>query len=440
MDSREWLISEKTIAKSKKGYTHFDRRTDMGEQKEYVSDPEKVAHHAFFPFVHYKKETIRFRKGIGKDPKERDICYAAHIDSCIFQYYSFLLNSLYNERVKKDGINNVAVAYRTDLGGNNITFSKQALEFIRKNAPCYVMIGDFTGFFDNLDHQYLKRQWCSLLGETFLPKDHYAVFKNITKYSCWERSDLLALNVLPDTDEGIKKLNEKPTILTKEQFIANRSQIIKNPNLFGIPQGSPISAVLANIYMLETDKQVNEMVKANDGMYMRYSDDFIVVIPEQPGLNVREEIDRVVARIKDTPNLKLHTSKTQYFRYFGGRLENCGQEFYEDADCSKRFINFLGFTFDGQKVSIRSKTIGKYYYRMRRKARGITRQGGYTASGKHISGKKLYEAYSIKGAKSGKGNLLTYVERAAKVFGEDEAIRRDTARHMQKIRKELQKR
>ena len=74
---------------------------------------------------------------------------------------------------------------------------------------------------------------------------------------------------------------------------------------------------------------------------------------------------------------------------------------------------------------------------MRRKARSITKQGGYTAEGKHISGRKLYESYSEKGLKSGKGNFLSYVNRAAEVFGEDEAIRRDTARHMQKIRKAL---
>lgn len=439
MNIQEWLSSEQTIAKSKKSYAHFDRHTDIGEHHKYISDPAKVAHHAFFPFIHYQQEMVKFQKGVGKKTKVRDICYAAHIDRCIFQYYSFQLNTLYNERVKKDGINYVAVAYRTDLGGSNITFSKRAIEFIRKNAPCYVMIGDFTGFFDNLDHQYLKRQWCSLLGEPFLPDDHHAVFKNVTKYSKWERSDLLALNNLADTKDGVKKLNAKPTVLTKEQFITNRSHIIKNPNSFGIPQGSPISAVLANIYMLDTDKQVNALVQALNGMYMRYSDDFIVVIPERAGTNVLDDLNKVIDRIKSTPNLELQPSKTRYFYYTGEKLENCGQQFHSDADCSKRFINFLGFTFDGQKVSIRAKTTGKYHYRMRRKAHGIAKQGGYTAGGKHISGKKLYETYSIKGAKAGEGNFLTYVERAADEFGNNEAIRRDTARHMQKIRKALQK-
>ena len=110
MDAKEWLTSDQTIAKSKKGYAHFDRRTDMGEEWEYVADPEKVAHHAFFPFIHYQQEMVKFQKGVGKKPKVRDICYAAHVDSCIFQYYSYQLNLLYNERVEEDGINHVAVA------------------------------------------------------------------------------------------------------------------------------------------------------------------------------------------------------------------------------------------------------------------------------------------------------------------------------------------
>jgi hypothetical protein len=438
MEAREWLVSKDVIAKSKKAYAHFDWRTDIGQQREYISVPENISHHAFYPFIHYQQKIVKYQKDVGKKPpKVRDICYAAHIDRCIFQFYSFQLNNLYNERVKRDGIDGVAIAYRTDLGGSNITFSKQAFDFIRRNAPCYVMIGDFTGFFDNLDHQYLKRQWCLLLDERFLPEDHYAVFRNVTHYSKWERSDLLKLNGLPDTKEGVKLLNKKSAVLTKEQFQQNRSHIITHPDPFGIPQGSPISAVLANVYMLEVDKKINDMVRAVGGMYMRYSDDFIVVLPEQQEGDSAKALEQVVALVQETPRLELQPSKTQYFHFANNTLVNCGNRFHADADCSKRFINFLGFTFDGNKISIRSKTTGKYYYRMYRKARGIVKQGGYTPEGKHISGKKLYETYSKKGAKNGRGNFLTYVERAADVYGKNEDVGRDTARHMQKIRKAL---
>ena len=50
------------------------------------------------------------------------------------------------------------------------------------------MIGDFTKFFDMLDHDYLKGQWCSLLQVERLPKDHYAVFK--------EKGDLKTCSLL----------------------------------------------------------------------------------------------------------------------------------------------------------------------------------------------------------------------------------------------------
>lgn len=85
-------------------------------------------------------------KGKGKVEKRRDICYAAHVDRCIYQYYSHLLNELYNQRTDEDGITEVAVAYRTNLGKSNIQFAKAAYDFIRESKDCYVMIGDFTHF------------------------------------------------------------------------------------------------------------------------------------------------------------------------------------------------------------------------------------------------------------------------------------------------------
>ncbi|MGN1433499.1 MAG: hypothetical protein ACI4XI_07335, partial [Ruminococcus sp.] len=59
---------------------------------------------------------------------------------------------------------------------------------------------------------------------------------------------------------------------------------------------------------------------------------------------------------------------------------------------------FLGFSFDGSKITIRSKTISKYYYRMYSKAKTITKNKGYTKNGKKISKENLYKRYSIRGA------------------------------------------
>ena len=437
MTSTEWLDSTRTIGRSKKCYAHFDWRTDISQQKQYISNPAGVAKHGFYPLIHYIKSTVKYKKGEGKRPKNRDICYAAHIDRCIYQYYSFLLNEQYNIRVRDDGISESAVAYRTDLGENTIHFSKRVFDFIKENISAYIMIGDFTGFFDNLDHEYLKQQWCSLLGTDRLPPDHFAVYKNITAYSTIELSDLLRLNNLENTKTGRKKLNGMARVLTPNQFKENRSLIKKHTEPYGIPQGSPISGILANVYMLAVDKLVNDAARDLNGIYIRYSDDFMVVLPDNAENDVSESLKKIAGMYKQVPGLKLEESKTQFFYFESGKLTNCSKAFCENADDSKRAINFLGFTFDGQTVRIRSKTVSKYYYRTYRKARNIVKMSRYTPNGKKISCKNLYMVYSRKGSKKGNGNFLTYVDRASAEYGSKEPIKQDTKRHMQKIRRVL---
>ena len=442
MDTELWLSLPQTIEKSKKQYAHFDFRTDLSKCADYVKDPNNIATHSFYPFIHYKKKMIKYflrKDERGKKVKERDICYAAHIDRCILQYYSFLLNQLYNRRLRTDNIYHVPVAYRTDLHENNIKTSKKAFDFMRSNPRNYIMIGDFTKFFDRLDHNYLKKQWCSLLNSTYLPADHYNIFKNITRYSWWELDDLLHLNGLTDTKSNRQKLNKRQTVLTREQFHKNRSHIQRNKYSYGIPQGSPISALLANVYMLDVDRYINQVVTSYCGLYMRYSDDFIIVLPLIDENAAIKTLSELTSYLNTVPGLTLEPDKTQYYLYDNGQLENCGKRFHADADTNKRFVNFLGFTFDGNRVSIRSKTISKYYYKMYRKAKTITKNSGYTSNGTKISGENLYKHYSIDGAKSKNGNFISYVLRAADVYKDDQFFEQITKRHKQKIRKALKR-
>lgn len=429
-----WISKSETIAKSKKYYAHFDCRTNMGKVSELVTNAEWVSHHGFFPFIHYE---IKISKYNGKEVKHksRDICYAAHLDRCILQYYCHLLNERYNKRIRELQIEKVAVAYRSDLGKNNIHFAKQAIDFMKSNPKAYVLIGDFTGFFDYLDHQYLKRQWCNLLEADNLPPDHYTIFKNITRYSVWELDDLLRLNGLPLTRKGIRDLNSRPIVLDRKKYKQNRSNIKKHIEPYGIPQGSPISALLANVYMMEVDKKIKEIVNQCSGLYMRYSDDFIIVLP------VKEEeakivIDSINEVLKSTPGLTLEPQKTQIYKIDLPQINNVGNLFLENADCSKTIINFLGFTFNGVTTTLRAKTVSKYYYRMLRKAHKI-------ATDPEKKGKRqLYERYSEKGARvdgKQKGNFFTYVHRAERIFGDTEEIRRPVKRHMKKIKMALRR-
>lgn len=305
----EWLALDTTESKSRKGYAHFDVRTSIREKKDYILDPENIARHGFYPFIHYLKKQVKYSKKKKKRVKERDICYAAHIDRCIYQYYSFLLGERYNRRVTENETSQCAVAYRTDLHQSNIHFAKRAIDFIRTNAPCYVMIGDFTHFFDSLNHQYLKRQWCSLLEMPELPRDHYQVFKSVTHYSTWELSDLLELNHLEDTRAGRKALNEKMTVLTPEQFKANKKHIQKHKEPFGIPQGSPIKTIrrnrdkgrqvgTSNLYALHSCKGARGyFVKGKDGKTKHRSGNFLSYVGRAKGIFGKDElIDRDTRR------------------------------------------------------------------------------------------------------------------------------------------------
>ena len=123
MSPSEWVHSDFAIRKSKRSYAHFDFRTDLSKCSDYITSPEKVATHAFYPFIHYTIEFEKYSKDKGKKIKKREICYASHIDRCIYQYYNHLLDEMYIKRVHEINISDSVVAYRSDLKKNNIHFS-----------------------------------------------------------------------------------------------------------------------------------------------------------------------------------------------------------------------------------------------------------------------------------------------------------------------------
>ena len=85
-------------------------------------------------------------------------------------------------------------------------------------------------------------------------------------------------------------------------------------------------------------------------------------------------------------------------------------------------INFLGFSFDGSKITIRSKTISKYYYKMTRKIKK------YIKGKNGITIKDIYNKFSLQGENKknsggNKGNFITYVKRAEIVFKNEDSIK-----------------
>lgn len=443
MEIREWRAKNN----SRRNYAHFDCRISLNDVWSYINKPDNIAKHSFYPFIHYTQTFNKYNKTKGIKEKKREICYSAHIDRCIFQYYAYKLNQIYNNRVQIDGLNYVAIAYRDNLRKNNIHFAKETIDFIRKTLNCYIIVGDFTNFFDRLSHEYLKQRLKDLLQKDKLPSDYYSVYKNITKYSIWELKSLLEINNLPVNKNGIKTLNELDKVLPLEDFKTYKKGNIKqHKEDYGIPQGSAISAILSNIYMLDFDKQINEYVILNKGLYRRYSDDFIIIFPNVDAPRFIEHYNFFKECINSVRNLDLQPDKTKLYYFDGCNIRNCNRIALKEVDNDQDSLNYLGFTFDGKIVTIRDKTISKYYYRLYRKLKTIIKNHGKTKNGHKISFEKVYIKYSIKGANGNKklkekrkrnGNFLTYVKRAEKIFGKGEAISRGTKNHLNKIRRKL---
>lgn len=387
-----------------KPYAHFDLRVSlsMPSIRKYVMDRTKIVTHSFYPFIHFEKKNSRYGK---KGPKKpRELYYCSHLDRCVYQRYAFLLNCQYNIWACENNIDDVAIAYRDSLGKNNIDFAKDAFDAIRSFPQCFILVGDFTNFFDNLEHQYLKKMMCEVLGVERLPQDYFSVFKNITRFSSWDWKDIVKAAGENIAERGVrKKINSKETVLTKEQFQKNKKDIKKNISGVGVPQGSPISAVLSNIYMIKFDKDIKRYVTSKGGIYMRYSDDFIIVLPYERDAEIADFTSYIFSYVESMKGLiDLQKEKTSCYTYKDEAI-------YEGDQPSS--INYLGFLFDGKNIRIRSRAITKYYYRMRRKANTIGRSNWTSSKGRRISAKELYSIYSRNDEKQ------TFIDYARKAKG-----------------------
>ena len=137
-----------------------------------------------------------------------------------------------------------------------------------------------------------------------------------------------------------------------------------NQNPFGIPQGSPISSVLSNIYMMDFDITCKNLLQKYDGLYMRFCDDSIFVFPYTKEAEAKKLFDIISNYVKSVPNLELSPQKTKAYYYREGMVQNLSSAI--GSDNRAQMIDYLGFTFDGTCIRIRERTTGKYYYRLYR--------------------------------------------------------------------------
>ncbi len=405
-----------------KRYTHFDYRVNIDRVKSYVMNPDRIAKHSFLPFIHYISS---FEKYLGHtnpdlnnrpiETKNRDIMYAGHLDNFIYKYYAEKLNYKYNCITEKVKIDECSTAYRDNKDGqSNIDFAADVINTIVNYKDAYIMVGDFTKFFDEIDHKALKNRLLEVLKVNRLSNDWYNIYKSITKFGYYEKT--LLIEKL-QKKKKCEKINKKAYFKSVKEFrkFQRLYPCKKNKEVYGIPQGTAISAVFANVYAINFDIAIKQISEKYNGIYRRYSDDFVLVIPKKQGdkiLSFKEfkKLEMTVRVIAENNKIKIQESKTEL-------LELRKQEIYNLADNKKGRLDYLGFIFDGKRVKMRGKSPYKFYreaYKLIARARKIKNKNNLS---KIPYRKQIYGLYTDLGIKRGTyGNFISYAKRSQEKF------------------------
>lgn len=433
-----------------KNYLHFDERIKIEHMKAKIQDSKWVASYAFLPSIHFeivfnKYVTVKEIDDPGKKSKRKEkkkklrkIFYAAHKDSYIYKYYGDLLNNAYNLYAKEEGIDNVAVAYRNNKKGkNSVDFAYEVFEHLLKQEQAVIISMDFTSFFDNILHKTLKQNIKRVLNVESLPDDWYKVYRNLTKYTYINKSEI---NEFLKNKYGVKKLKKMrlPKIMESHEFREfKKDHLHVNVNQFGIPQGSGMSAVCSNVHLIDFDKELLEWAneKHENILYRRYCDDLILVIPisnqETASFHlIRDELLDIVGKYIDD-GLNIQDEKTEIRLYKNGEILN------EQLEPST--LDYLGFVTNGKFTKIREKSLFKYYSRAYRKAKTSKRIS--LATDRPGPKKELYNLYTHLGHNyKGYGNFVSYAYKAHRKMNQlpsHSLIRRQVKRHWYRVHKRL---
>lgn len=421
------------------GTAHFDYRVSYAQVRDNVEDPAWVARHGFLPLISKINAEKKF-DGTKRKIKEREIAYASHVDKCIYHHYSNLLNERYNELAGRLGINKASVAYRTNLGKCNIDFALSAFSKMTDLESCYVLVADFKSFFPSLNHAIAKRQLRKVFADGKIPSDYFNVFRSVIHWAQWDEEKLMIANGIdPKRRHADAMFNKLRVALPRRVFKANVATEVDKPwqeTNAGFPQGISICGVLSNIFMMDFDATLTRYITGCNGMYMRYCDDIIMVLPDRDAF--RESCSLLFDQAK-VYELTIEKDKTSCYFVQESRVLPCDSQGNAAEDSGNVKIQYLGFDFDGEEARLRQRTVNRYYRRMRRRVAFVFNQKD-RPSRKRIAA--LYKDYSSKGLTDVNPHFIAYARRAQRACDRTPVkndIWKDVRRHYLKIKREQQK-
>lgn len=400
-----------SISKERK-YRHFDLPLRANQREQIIDFSVEYSPHRFLPLLGFTDEVRRYVRGRSgtreQKIKQRPIRFASHGDAAYMQAYADYLGRFYENCLDTDSTSASVLAYRRG-GGTNIHHAKSLFDEIRSRRDCTVIAMDISGFFDCLDHKHLRDEVAGLLGVSRLAGHHATVWKNVTRYAWVETADIDTL--LGRVRHGHGRVCSQSDFV---EHVRGRSDglVRRHDEAFGIPQGTPVSGLYANIYLRTFDREMASLCQRCSGSYRRYSDDIAVVLPL--GSKARHAVAVVEKMLADF-GLALSVDKTDTADFKRGILQ------------SLKPIQYLGFTFDGQQTLIRDSSMDAYRAKMRR---GIHAKM-IAASRKKIASFDVYkrECLSRYTHLGKRRNFLRYAYKAADVMGCPE-IRQQVKKHV----------
>lgn len=433
-----------------RGYPHFDRPVGKQTASCYVKNVQKVRTHSFFPFISYVKKVPRYDRAQNKvTEKERPIAYAAHMDSHIYAWYSQILSERYEQKLHQAGCAQAILAYRKLGGKCSIHFAAEVFHEVARLTPCVALAIDISKFFDKIDHAILKRQWEQILDVDRLPDDHFAVFNSITNYSTVDKN--LLYKVLNIQTFSQKKPQQRLCSIGDFRAKIRGGKLIRtNAEMKGIPQGSPMSAVLSNIYMLPFDKEMHALATDLGGVYRRYCDDILMIVPATSSAGVESIImDAIRGRAQE-----VNSAKTERRLFLSGGRERTAcsyeipfafetvsaevlkEQIRQHSSWKTKPLQYLGFLFDGSRTLIRTQSIARYYRRMKAGVHFASKNASENPRPEEREIRKylLYETYSHLGAR----NFIRYGYRASLIM-KTRSIRKQLKKHWNSLHRQIAK-
>lgn len=428
--------------KSRK-YLHFDAQPSHTFLYKYVTKSSNIEKHSFYPFISYKLIDQKIKKSSKKvflAPKVRLINYPGHVDSNIYAYYSKILEKYYESYLSENLLENTVLAFRKveKIDGDkkisqcNIHFSKNVFDYITEKKHCLVLCYDITKFFDNLDHQILKENWLRLLATDSLPLDHYKVYRSLTRYSSVDKEELykeLSLSLNSRTlNKRIKRLCSAEDFRDK---VRKNSLVTINKNNKGIPQGSPISGLLSNIYMMNFDEAISKYLTEIDGKYFRYCDDMIFIFDVSRKKEVEDLIISEISKLK----LPINNDKTQEIEFRDGLSNFNPLNINYNNPCK---LQYLGLLFDGENVYLRETGLSRYNRKLRKAIRMRASHYHKLEPSQRNGGVMYMRTLHTRFTYIGQRNYISYVFRVADVHSSSN-VKKQVKGHYKLFNKYLEK-